>query len=53
MILQIAREMVISPGNSRLGLTALTKRLSLADTPDNPDGELIKYRVLLCFVWKS
>ncbi|CAM8877074.1 unnamed protein product [Rhodiola kirilowii] len=36
--------MVISPRNSRLGLTALTKRVGLADPPDNPDGGLIKYR---------
>ncbi|XP_057948063.1 ATP-dependent zinc metalloprotease FTSH 12, chloroplastic [Malania oleifera] len=43
-ITKIAREMVISPGNSRLGLTALTKRIGLVDRPDNPDGELIKYR---------
>lgn len=40
---------MISPGNSRLGLIALTKRLSLADRPDNPEDELIKYRVsVLC-----
>ncbi|XP_038901177.1 ATP-dependent zinc metalloprotease FTSH 12, chloroplastic isoform X2 [Benincasa hispida] len=43
-ITKIAREMVISPQNSRLGLTALTKRIGLADQPDNPDGELIRYR---------
>lgn len=43
-ITKIAREMVISPRNWRLGLTALTKRVGLADRPDNPDGELIKYR---------
>ncbi|THG11505.1 hypothetical protein TEA_013002 [Camellia sinensis var. sinensis] len=42
--LQIAREMVISPRNVRLGLTALTKRVGLVDRPDNPDGELIKYK---------
>ncbi|CBI17675.3 unnamed protein product, partial [Vitis vinifera] len=35
--------MVISPANSRLGLTALTKRVGLMDRPDSPDGELIKY----------
>ncbi|KAK8542540.1 hypothetical protein V6N12_015136 [Hibiscus sabdariffa] len=40
----IAREMVISPQNARLGLTQLTKRVGLLDRPDNPDGELIKYR---------
>lgn len=45
MSLQIAREMVISPQNARLGLTQLTKRVGLLDRPDNPDGELIKYRV--------
>ncbi|KAJ7948980.1 ATP-dependent zinc metalloprotease FTSH 12, chloroplastic [Quillaja saponaria] len=43
-ITKIAREMVISPQNSRLGLTALTKRVGLVDRPDNPDGELIRYR---------
>ncbi|XP_051125031.1 ATP-dependent zinc metalloprotease FTSH 12, chloroplastic [Andrographis paniculata] len=43
-ITKIAREMVISPQNPRLGLTALTKRIGLADRPDNPDGELIRYR---------
>uniref|UniRef100_A0A7N0TFN8 AAA+ ATPase domain-containing protein n=1 Tax=Kalanchoe fedtschenkoi TaxID=63787 RepID=A0A7N0TFN8_KALFE len=43
-ITKIAREMVISPRNSRLGLTALTKRVGLADPPDNPEGGLIKYR---------
>uniref|UniRef100_F6I425 Peptidase M41 domain-containing protein n=1 Tax=Vitis vinifera TaxID=29760 RepID=F6I425_VITVI len=42
-ITKIAREMVISPANSRLGLTALTKRVGLMDRPDSPDGELIKY----------
>lgn len=36
---------MISPRNARLGLTALTKRVGLNDRPDNPDGELIKYRV--------
>ncbi|KAK2972038.1 hypothetical protein RJ640_005058 [Escallonia rubra] len=43
-ITKIAREMVISPRNSRLGLTALTKRIGLIDRPDNPDAELIKYK---------
>ncbi|KAF5949519.1 hypothetical protein HYC85_011512 [Camellia sinensis] len=43
-ITKIAREMVISPRNVRLGLTALTKRVGLVDRPDNPDGELIKYK---------
>ncbi|CAI9787839.1 unnamed protein product [Fraxinus pennsylvanica] len=43
-ITKIAREMVISPMNHRLGLTALTKRIGLADRPDNPDGEMIKYK---------
>lgn len=41
---QIAREMAISPQNAKLGLTALTKRVGLMDRPDNPGGELIKYR---------
>ncbi|KAI4323236.1 hypothetical protein L6164_022858 [Bauhinia variegata] len=43
-ITKIAREMVISPQNKRLGLTALTKRIGFVDRPDNPDGELIRYR---------
>ncbi|KAJ8527613.1 hypothetical protein K7X08_015064 [Anisodus acutangulus] len=43
-ITKIAREMVISPRNSRLGLTALTKRIGLGDRPDSPDGEIIKYK---------
>lgn len=43
-ITKIAREMVISPSNARLGLTQLTKRLGLSDRPDNPDSELIKYK---------
>ncbi|WOG97940.1 hypothetical protein DCAR_0417281 [Daucus carota subsp. sativus] len=43
-ITKIAREMVISPMNARLGLTALTRRIGLVDRPDNPDGELIKYK---------
>lgn len=52
-MLQIAREMVISPRNSRLGLSALVKRVGLMDQPDNPDGELIKYKVLHVFPLKS
>ncbi|KAL1556042.1 ATP-dependent zinc metalloprotease FTSH 12, chloroplastic [Salvia divinorum] len=43
-ITKIAREMVISPRNARLGLTALTRRIGLVDQPDNPDGEMIRYR---------
>ncbi|KAK6123878.1 hypothetical protein DH2020_042369 [Rehmannia glutinosa] len=43
-ITKIAREMVISPRNRRLGLTALTKRIGLVDRPDNPDGEMIRYK---------
>ncbi|TYK08587.1 ATP-dependent zinc metalloprotease FTSH 12 [Cucumis melo var. makuwa] len=43
-ITKIAREMVISPQNSRLGLAALTKRIGMPDQTDNPDGELIRYR---------
>ncbi|KAF5728183.1 ATP-dependent zinc metalloprotease FTSH 12 chloroplastic [Tripterygium wilfordii] len=43
-ITKIAREMVISPQNARLGLTVLTKRLGLVDRPDNPDAGLIKYK---------
>lgn len=44
---QIAREIVISPNNARLGLTALTRKNGLLDQPDSPDGELIKYKVWL------
>ncbi|XP_055801449.1 ATP-dependent zinc metalloprotease FTSH 12, chloroplastic [Solanum dulcamara] len=43
-ITKIAREMVISPKNSKLGLTSLTKRIGLSDRPDSPDGEIIKYK---------
>ncbi|XP_057453305.1 ATP-dependent zinc metalloprotease FTSH 12, chloroplastic [Lotus japonicus] len=43
-ITKIAREMVISPQNSRLGLIALTKRIGLVDRPDSSDGEMIRYR---------
>ncbi|XP_049385277.1 ATP-dependent zinc metalloprotease FTSH 12, chloroplastic [Solanum stenotomum] len=43
-ITKIAREMVISPTNSRLGLTSLTKKIGLGDRPDSPDGEIIKYK---------
>lgn len=43
-ITKIAREMVISPQNARLGLTPLTKRIGLLDRPDNADGEMIRYR---------
>ncbi|VVB11569.1 unnamed protein product [Arabis nemorensis] len=43
-ITKIAREMVISPQNAKLGLTQLVKKLGMVDLPDNPDGELIKYR---------
>ncbi|KAL1205616.1 ATP-dependent zinc metalloprotease FTSH 12 [Cardamine amara subsp. amara] len=43
-ITKIAREMVISPQNVRLGLTQLVKKIGMVDLPDNPDGELIKYR---------
>lgn len=49
VVYQIAREMVISPQNSRLGLTALTKRVGLMDRPDSPDAELIRYRVCTSF----
>jgi len=37
--------MVISPQSARLGLTQLVKKIGMVDLPDNPDGELIKYRV--------
>lgn len=43
-ITKIAREMVISPQNARLGLTPLTKRIGLLDRPDNADEEMIRYR---------
>ncbi|XP_048494740.1 ATP-dependent zinc metalloprotease FTSH 12, chloroplastic isoform X3 [Beta vulgaris subsp. vulgaris] len=43
-ITKIAREIVISPNNARLGLTALTRKNGLLDQPDSPDGELIKYK---------
>lgn len=43
-ITKIAREMVISPRNSRLGLTSLTKKIGLGDLPDSSDGEIIKYK---------
>ncbi|XP_010537801.1 PREDICTED: ATP-dependent zinc metalloprotease FTSH 12, chloroplastic [Tarenaya hassleriana] len=43
-ITKIGREMVISPQNARLGLTQLTKKLGLVNRPDNPDGELMKFR---------
>ncbi|WVZ02707.1 hypothetical protein V8G54_023513 [Vigna mungo] len=43
-ITKIAREMVISPQNKKLGLIGLTKRVGLIDRPDSPDGELIRYR---------
>ncbi|XP_011628477.1 ATP-dependent zinc metalloprotease FTSH 12, chloroplastic [Amborella trichopoda] len=43
-ISKIGREMVISPRNARLGLTALIKRYGVTESPDSPDGELIKYK---------
>ncbi|KAJ0982359.1 hypothetical protein J5N97_010614 [Dioscorea zingiberensis] len=43
-ITKIAREMVISPRNSRLGLTTLVKRIGMMDRPDSYDGELIKFK---------
>ncbi|WOK99704.1 ATP-dependent zinc metalloprotease FTSH 12, chloroplastic [Canna indica] len=43
-ITRIAREMVISPRNPRLGLTTLVNRHGPMDHPDNPDGELIKFK---------
>uniref|UniRef100_A0A1D1Z505 ATP-dependent zinc metalloprotease FTSH 12, chloroplastic n=1 Tax=Anthurium amnicola TaxID=1678845 RepID=A0A1D1Z505_9ARAE len=42
-ISRIAREMVISPANPRLGLTRLIRKAGMMDRPDNPEGELIKY----------
>ena len=46
LFVQIAREMVISAATSRLGLTALTKRVG----SDSPYGELIKYSVYSTFI---
>ncbi|GAU16903.1 hypothetical protein TSUD_368530 [Trifolium subterraneum] len=43
-ITKIAREMVISPQNRRLGLISLTKRAGLTDRADATDGHLIRYR---------
>ncbi|KAL9227066.1 hypothetical protein vseg_002803 [Gypsophila vaccaria] len=43
-ITKIGREMVISPRNAKLGLASLTRRIGMQDRPDNPDGELIRYR---------
>ncbi|KAI3755978.1 hypothetical protein L1987_55789 [Smallanthus sonchifolius] len=43
-ITKIAREMVISPRNARLGFATLTNRVGLANRADSTDGELIKYR---------
>lgn len=43
-ITKIAREMVISPRNARLGFATLTNRVGLANRADSSDGELIKYR---------
>ncbi|XP_020573848.1 ATP-dependent zinc metalloprotease FTSH 12, chloroplastic-like [Phalaenopsis equestris] len=43
-ITKIAREMVISPRNSRLGLTTLVRRVGMMDRPDSSDGELLKYK---------
>lgn len=42
-ITKIAREMVISPSNARLGLTVLTKRIGLKARQGGQDGELIRY----------
>lgn len=43
-ITKLAREMVISPGNSRLGLTAVTRKVGMADKPEALYGQLIKYK---------
>ena len=50
LFVQIAREIVISAANSRLGVTALTKGVGLIDRPDSPYGELIKYSVYSTFI---
>lgn len=41
---------MISPGNSRLGLTSLVKRVGMMDRPDSAESELIKYKVLLALI---
>ncbi|KAL6334582.1 hypothetical protein AAG906_019084 [Vitis piasezkii] len=50
-------EKITKPKNSRLGLTALTKRVGLMDRLDSPDGELIKYSIIfsiyLCCIISS
>ncbi|KAK9156249.1 hypothetical protein Sjap_003729 [Stephania japonica] len=43
-MLSIAREMVISPRNSRLGLATLVKRVGLRDEPDKADGTLLNFK---------
>ncbi|KAK9152476.1 hypothetical protein Syun_010785 [Stephania yunnanensis] len=43
-ITKIAREMVISPRNSRLGLATLVKRVGLRDEPDKADGTLLNFK---------
>ncbi|CAN0901915.1 ATP-dependent zinc metalloprotease FTSH 12, chloroplastic [Linum grandiflorum] len=43
-ITKLAREMVISPQNAKLGLTALTKRLGVKERPDSSDDGTMKYR---------
>lgn len=52
-LVQIAREMVISPRNSRLGLATLVKRAGMMDRPDSPDSELIKYKVFFISLLRS
>ncbi|GAB2286568.1 ATP-dependent zinc metalloprotease FTSH 12, chloroplastic [Dionaea muscipula] len=39
-ITKIARELVISPRNARLGLAALTKRVGFVNLPESSDGEI-------------
>lgn len=43
--------MVISPSNARLGYATLTNRVGLANRADSTDGELIKYRVFMLFIF--
>ncbi|CAN1263186.1 ATP-dependent zinc metalloprotease FTSH 12, chloroplastic [Linum perenne] len=43
-ITKLAREMVISPQNAKLGLTAVTKKMGIIERPDSSDEGKMKYR---------
>ncbi|CAN1155589.1 ATP-dependent zinc metalloprotease FTSH 12, chloroplastic [Linum perenne] len=43
-ITKLAREMVISPQNAKLGLTAVTKRMGIIERPESSDEGKMKYR---------